>query len=607
MDPIAIFLGYVPVPVEQSSSLIKSPSGTHASISKFEVRFLESSDPKLKVTISYEDMKVVRTLALLWMDELNPPVSQENGWEKLEEVVELSKAETFAVEVYTGHVKFAGTTANVWIQLKGSKRTTGRIALSDEHCTSAPSSGSTLFALGSVARFEFKLLAIGELRSIRIGHDGLDFASGWYVESVKVSSKRVCMLFTLERWLDSNKSAQDTTAECEVVGMKQDPSHSTSAATTDMGPKDAPASAPVQTVIDAFIPGIEIEVHDDCQGWASPLLRIALESVKVQGVVGNDNASISAHVELMAETHNARLKEWEPLIEAWACDAVYEQQDAETHVEVRSDVLLDINILQENVIQMGNVIASWADDWRAYTDASTPGERGNDSGAYRGTQNAFQVHNKSGCKLEFWVLDQEIADADQQRMVVRDGDRSEYMRAHYTVKSQDKRHSHSTGHAADHLHAPHDASAHAEHECPLVLKFSDSSSRFEMVVREVEMDQLGRFVHDHNGLKLVIDIHVQGPLRIVSIYSPWKMKNETGMNLDIRVASSEDTSLNWTGLAESGGTLNLPFWLARAQFGVQCKPAGKGEGSWSAMQPLGSANEGQSLLQTLTCTFRVSP
>ena len=613
MDPIALYMGYLPVPTElTSTSLTKSPSTT--STSKLEMHFLESSDQKLKLTISYEDIKVVHALALLWMNELNPPVSQENGWEKLEEFVDSEKAETFQIEVWTGHVKFAGTTANVWIQLRGSKRTTGRLPLSEEHCTSLPESGTAIFQIGSVAKFRFRLAAIGEVRSLRIGHDGLDFASGWYVESIKVFKKGVCVVFTLERWLDSNKSKEDTTAECEVVGVKQNELQPASAPK----PKDATACAAVQTVIDVRIPGIEIEVHDDCQGWASPLFRLGLESVKAQGIMGNDS-SISAHVELLAETHNARLKEWEPMIEPWAFDAIYEQQDAETHIEIRSDFVLDINILQESVIQTGHALALWAEDWKAYTEASKLGEAGSstDGGSYRGTQNAFQVHNKSGCPLEFWFLEQEKEDSDGQHMVLLDGARSEYMRAQYASR---KRRSQSHGHASDHPSTPHEGLARDEHECPLVVKFSDSSSKFEKMVRGIEMDQLGRFTYvvlgdsigkvdtfNADGLKLVIDIHVQGPLRIVSIYSPWKMKNETGMDLDVHVTCNEDSGLNWTGLVQSGSAVNLPFWLASTDIAVRCKPAGKGESNWSAMQPLVSTNEGQSLLQTLTCTFKVRP
>lgn len=88
----------------------------------------------------------------------------------------------YTIEVHTGSKKMAGTDSQIFITLYGSSGTSKKIHLKDA------TSDKKLFEKNSVDKFKFRMNGIGEVRKIRIEHDGKGFAAGWYLD-------KVCLLF----------------------------------------------------------------------------------------------------------------------------------------------------------------------------------------------------------------------------------------------------------------------------------------------------------------------------------------------------------------------------------------------------------------------------
>ena len=97
----------------------------------------------------------------------------------------------YTIEVHTGKQKMAGTDSNIFITLMGQHGSSKKIHLVD------PSSDKKLFERNSVDSFRIRIRGVGELRRVRIEHDGKGFASGWFLEKVNdmeqfFSSGRKC-------------------------------------------------------------------------------------------------------------------------------------------------------------------------------------------------------------------------------------------------------------------------------------------------------------------------------------------------------------------------------------------------------------------------------
>lgn len=72
----------------------------------------------------------------------------------------------------------AGTDSNIYITLYGQFGKSKKIMLKDS------SSNQRLFERKSVDHFQIRMNGVGELKKIRIEHDGKGFASGWFLEKV---------------------------------------------------------------------------------------------------------------------------------------------------------------------------------------------------------------------------------------------------------------------------------------------------------------------------------------------------------------------------------------------------------------------------------------
>uniref|UniRef100_A0A8C3Y5S1 Lipoxygenase homology domains 1 n=1 Tax=Catharus ustulatus TaxID=91951 RepID=A0A8C3Y5S1_CATUS len=118
-----------------------------------------------------------------------------------------AKSTTYTVKVKTGDKKNAGTDANVFIILYGSKDDTGIVSLK------ASKINKNKFERGKVDEFTVESVDIGDLKKIKIGHDNKGNSTGWFLEWVEIDAPSLgqCLKFPCGRWLD--KSEDDGATE----------------------------------------------------------------------------------------------------------------------------------------------------------------------------------------------------------------------------------------------------------------------------------------------------------------------------------------------------------------------------------------------------------
>nr|XP_012645777.1 lipoxygenase homology domain-containing protein 1 isoform X1 [Microcebus murinus] len=91
------------------------------------------------------------------------------------EVVEIQKLVHYEVEIWTGDVGGAGTTARVYMQIYGEKGKTEVLFLS---------SRSKVFDRASKDTFQLEAADVGEIYKIRLGHTGEGFGPSWFVDTL---------------------------------------------------------------------------------------------------------------------------------------------------------------------------------------------------------------------------------------------------------------------------------------------------------------------------------------------------------------------------------------------------------------------------------------
>lgn len=101
---------------------------------------------------------------------------------------------TYSITVYTGDVDDAGTDANVFISIYGSKGSTEEFQLD---------SGDNDFERGSVFNASFDLNDLGDLRAIHIRHDNYGPRPGWWLDKVDIRNEESnkSWSFPCHRWL----------------------------------------------------------------------------------------------------------------------------------------------------------------------------------------------------------------------------------------------------------------------------------------------------------------------------------------------------------------------------------------------------------------------
>ncbi|XP_044239129.1 lipoxygenase homology domain-containing protein 1 isoform X1 [Ursus arctos] len=91
------------------------------------------------------------------------------------EVVEIQKLVHYEVEIWTGDVGGAGTTARVYVQIYGKDGKTEVLFLS---------SRSKVFDRASKDTFQLEAEDVGEVFKIRLGHTGEGFGPSWFVDTL---------------------------------------------------------------------------------------------------------------------------------------------------------------------------------------------------------------------------------------------------------------------------------------------------------------------------------------------------------------------------------------------------------------------------------------
>lgn len=108
---------------------------------------------------------------------------------------------TYNVTVVTSDKRGAGTDANVYIQLFGERNDSGKIFLETS------TTNKNKFERGQTDIFEIKEADVGELRKIRIGHDGKNPGAGWHLKEVIIDAPKLGKRwkFPCNQWLDKNE------------------------------------------------------------------------------------------------------------------------------------------------------------------------------------------------------------------------------------------------------------------------------------------------------------------------------------------------------------------------------------------------------------------
>ncbi|XP_062291185.1 lipoxygenase homology domain-containing protein 1 [Scomber scombrus] len=108
---------------------------------------------------------------------------------------------TYTVKIKTGDKKYAGTDANVFMILYGTKDDTGIINLK------ASKTNKNKFERGLIDEFTVEAVDIGPLKKLRIGHNNSGGGSGWFVDWVEIDAPSLGqkLRFPCGRWLDKGE------------------------------------------------------------------------------------------------------------------------------------------------------------------------------------------------------------------------------------------------------------------------------------------------------------------------------------------------------------------------------------------------------------------
>ncbi|XP_056875603.1 lipoxygenase homology domain-containing protein 1 [Takifugu flavidus] len=108
---------------------------------------------------------------------------------------------TYTVRIKTGDKKYAGTDADVFMILYGTKDDTGIINLK------ASKTHKNKFERGMTDEFTVEAVDIGPLKKLRIGHDKSGGSAGWFLDWVEIDAPSLGqkLHFPCGRWLDKGE------------------------------------------------------------------------------------------------------------------------------------------------------------------------------------------------------------------------------------------------------------------------------------------------------------------------------------------------------------------------------------------------------------------
>lgn len=109
----------------------------------------------------------------------------------------LLKTTSYHISVKTGDVRGAGTDANVYINIFGENKDTGKLQLRQSQNI------KDKWERGRTCLFTIEAMDIGKIKKLLIGHDGKGVGAGWYLDSVilDVPSHGQQVKFACNRWL----------------------------------------------------------------------------------------------------------------------------------------------------------------------------------------------------------------------------------------------------------------------------------------------------------------------------------------------------------------------------------------------------------------------
>ncbi|KAJ8339353.1 hypothetical protein SKAU_G00361390 [Synaphobranchus kaupii] len=112
-----------------------------------------------------------------------------------------SMSTTYTLRIKTGEKKYAGTDANVFAILYGTKDDTGILNLK------ACKSHKNKFEQGLIDDFTVEAVDIGVLKRLRIGHDNSGGSAGWFLDWVEIDAPSMGqkLRFPCGRWLDKSE------------------------------------------------------------------------------------------------------------------------------------------------------------------------------------------------------------------------------------------------------------------------------------------------------------------------------------------------------------------------------------------------------------------
>ena len=104
----------------------------------------------------------------------------------------------YAIEFTTGSVAMAGTDAEVFVNIIGSKGDTGEIHIESQKKD---------FENGDTNTFNVYGRDVGKVKKLKVWHDGTGHGAGWYLESAAVTNKRSWKHweFPCDQWMDVKK------------------------------------------------------------------------------------------------------------------------------------------------------------------------------------------------------------------------------------------------------------------------------------------------------------------------------------------------------------------------------------------------------------------
>nr|XP_029494200.1 lipoxygenase homology domain-containing protein 1-like [Oncorhynchus nerka] len=129
------------------------------------------------------------------------------------EILDIKQLINYEITVVTGDVSFAGTNANVFIQIYGGKGKTEVVNLA---------SRSNNYERATTEIFKIEASNVGKIFKVRIGHDEAGIGSGWFLEKVYVKHLIMGMVTKAKKKDDKKKKKKKKEAEEETEEVMQE-------------------------------------------------------------------------------------------------------------------------------------------------------------------------------------------------------------------------------------------------------------------------------------------------------------------------------------------------------------------------------------------------